>query len=220
MGTDVNIGSDGTVSAYILSSLNGFYPAVTQYDGNLCNAPNPLLNFNDPANANTCDLGEVISFAVQAVDSVSGTQSGWTITQINLQSQVPYAQSDVSITDASGLPLANGSSAFTATANIPNPDGIPLTVYAFIAYGQPANGQASYETLALPAQGGVVSGSFSDPTIWQGATIPGPLNGGTLSVYFYATSPTNQVYFYSSTVVSISNATPSAPTGITWSIST
>ena len=182
-----------------------------------------------------CDFGESITFAVQSVDQVTGATSSWALTTINLTSET--SDPTLVFTDANGQALVTGSTDFMVAANI-DPDSAPLPLsmfaYVYVQYFYQGVPQGGWASNAIPVCAGgwctvptpaVAVGSFVDPNDWPSApgnpTNPGPLTDGqVIYAYFLAYDQNSDVYFYGSTSVSVSSATPSAPSGVTWSIST
>lgn len=168
-----------------------------------------------------CEFGATLTYAVRAVDSVSGVQSPWVIQTIDLTSSLSGGSSSITDPQTSG-PLTTASTNFTLTiANITVPAGATSqgVVSVFQTHAQSGG---DYSTFPIPivfsGTTGTGSGSFTDTSVWQEGFIPDAFQNGDTVTATVVVASTTEVYYASTFTITIAAAQVNAPTNLAWSI--
>jgi len=237
------------------------YPANISYNWIICPAGATGININDPTSWSassgsvisntvsttasitqsvcpTCDFGQTLLFAVQALDTNFGLASPWLITPINLAGNVTGAT--LTLSDEFGSPLMPGGISFGVSLTLQGPIPQYSSVQAYITVSTSGGDYVTNSIIVdsptvIPGPY-TVQGMFADPSIWSlnpnqvGSTLAGPPGalqaGDVVTACILATEPDDKtVYYYGCVSASIENPPPppaptsiSSPSSVSWSI--
>jgi hypothetical protein len=234
-GVCISHAADQTTQG-LCSSQNPAYPpgppgANWNYHGQTPKGQNSLTLNN--LNCSDCDFGMVLTLLLQAVDvaSPSTPASAWTSFTLDLSSKATALRSVIHIPNSS-QPISPGSTEFRYTLQLNQPvmappnDGV---VRASLVRGS----QTFSYTDQVPFNDGSIdpnvryyTGSFttSGPSSPWSPSAPGALQSGdVLTVESLVYSPgssqqSGEVYFTGSISQTATAITPTAPTGVSWTI--
>jgi hypothetical protein len=197
-------------------------PLTWTYHGTVSS---PSLTLN-AANCNYCGTGCKGTLMLQAVDTVTKLAGIWVQTTIDLSYPAPKA---VAITDASGQPLAEGSTEFTYTLSI-DPSAFATGNKAML-YGDVLRTQGTtqeqfsfgYQPFGSVAEGvATFTGSLTSSSLWTGGKAPGPLQVGdtlTIEAQVYNPGKDGLIYYWGSFMVAAQAITPGGPVAVSWELS-
>jgi hypothetical protein len=191
-------------------------PSTWTYHGTVST---PSLTLNS-ASCEYCIVGCKATLMLQAVDNVTKIAGQWVATTIDLTSPTPKS---VSITDASGQPLAEGSTGFIYTLSI-DPDafasGNQAVVYGTLIRGESGFGFAGYVPFTSVNNGtGTFAGSLTASALWKNGQAPGPMQvNDTLTIQAQVFSPDKggPIYYWGGFTVTAQTITPGSPAQVSW----
>lgn len=190
-------------------------PSTWQYHGTVA-APSLTLN---STTCEWCEAGCKSTLMLQAVDTMTKIAGSWVAITIDLSSPTPKS---VAITDASGQPLAEGSTAFVYTLTLDpaafGPGntatlfgtllrGSSIFAFDFVPFTSASNGVGTY------------SGSFTSSKLWSNGLVPGPLQAGdmfTIAAQVFSPAKDGPIYYFGNFTATAETVTPGSPSLVSW----
>lgn len=190
----------------------------------------PSLTLNN-TNCGFCNTGQVLVLQLQAVNlsNPSIPKSEWVAFTIDLTAKSKVVKNSISDASNPNLALYPGSTGFTYVLQLDQPGfESPNKSIASVSlvrggssftYSNPA----PFTSISPDHTTGVYTASFLNGALWS-PSAPGALQvGDVMTVYASVTYPgiygqSGEVFFSGSASQTVVTATPSAPTGVIWSI--